>query len=59
MFLSLPSHSGSAILLGGGGFGGESGIIPYIVDLDKGLWKVLDDIISTIDKVDNSLIYPL
>ena len=45
------------VIIGGGGFGGESGIIPYIVDLDKGLWKVLDDIISTIDKVDNSLIY--
>ena len=41
----------------GGGFGSESGIIPYIVDLDKGLWKILDDIISTINKIPNSLIY--
>jgi hypothetical protein len=45
------------VIVGGGGFGGESGIIPYIVDLDKGLWKVLEDIITTIDKIDNSLIY--
>ena len=45
------------VIIGGGGFGGESGIIPYIEGHDGGVWNILEDIINTIDKLDDNMIY--